>query len=324
MRNCLTVVLMLIVFGCSAAADDSAGSGGNTATGTGLNGGLGGGAGSGQFLPDGGTADAAPPAVAHLEGTVYAPEGTIPISGALVYATQQTPEPIPQKVFCDRCIKLEFDTPYTLSDVDGSFSLGIPSTGSWLLVVQKGAFRRVRSVEVATGKQAVDAAMSTLPGKSDPAAGDDIPRIAVAEGDFDAVENTLAKLGLGQVDAEGELLAGSESFDLITAPVFGWPPPPDERIELLTNYDKLSQYHIVMFPCAGEWPDGYLKLPEVSANLRKFVESGGRIYASDYSYDILRQSWPEPLSWKGDNGKLGSAETAVGFTTPPPRLTMSI
>src|SRR5512135_272328 len=66
----------------------------------------------------------APPVVAHLTGKVLAPEGTIPISGALVYLANAQPAPIPNGVYCDKCVELSPDTAYTYSNADGTFDLG--------------------------------------------------------------------------------------------------------------------------------------------------------------------------------------------------------
>src|SRR5688572_7341904 len=49
---------------------------------------------------------------ATLTGTVTAPNGALPISGALVYLTHDQPT-IPQTVYCSECVDLACGTPYT-------------------------------------------------------------------------------------------------------------------------------------------------------------------------------------------------------------------
>jgi hypothetical protein len=44
-------------------------------------------------------------------------------------------------------------------------------------------------------------------------------------------------------------------------------------------------------------------------NLRNYVIAGGRLYVTDWSYDILRQVFPEPINWMNDNGSFGAAQT---------------
>lgn len=238
--------------------------------------------------------------VGTLTGTVLAPEGTIPISGALVYLTPELPQAIPQQVFCDKCIELASDIPYTLSAADGTFTVEAYRTGEQFLVVQKGAFRRVRTVNVAEGDAMVDLALTTLPAASDPSNGDDIPKMAVLDGTYDDIENSLAKLGLGQVDSYGDLVSGTESFTLVQ---------DSARNAFLTDYATLSQYHIVYFPCATSWPDGFLSDPNVIQNLRQYMNDGGRLYVTDYTYDVLRQTDANPISWLYDTGSYGSAES---------------
>jgi hypothetical protein len=249
-------------------------------------------------------------ALATLKGRVLAPEGTIPISGALVYVTHNSVPAIPQKVYCDSCVELAAGTSYAITAADGTFSLPVSALGEWKLVVRKGAFRRVRTFNIeAEGDVQVGEDLTTLPEKRDAAAGDDIPKMAVAITDvglWDEIANTLGKLGLGEVDGYGRLLDGSASFDIYSDASPGAGAP-----SLLTDYDVLSQYHVVYFPCTEGWHDDYLKQPAVIENLRRFMTEGGRIYATDYSYDVLKRAFPDPLQWLHDDGSFGSAQTSV-------------
>src|SRR5262245_33193391 len=47
-----------------------------------------------------------PNAIGYLQGKVVAPEGTVPIRGALLYLTKTMPEAIPDGVHCDTCVHL--------------------------------------------------------------------------------------------------------------------------------------------------------------------------------------------------------------------------
>ncbi len=301
-----TVVIACVVLAwigaCSASSselDDS----GSSSSGSSSNG-----SGGGLNLDAGQEGGQGPgPAVAYLQGKVYAPEGTIPISGALVYTTQSTPDPIPQKVHCSKCVDIPANVHHTLSEADGSFIVGVADVGDWNLVVQKGTFRRTRTIHVpdAGATVQVDAQSTTLPNHTDEAAGDYIPKIAVSYGIWDDIQDSLAKLGLGQVDSSGNLVPGTEPFDIYEDS--GKPPGS----QLLTDYDTtLSNYHIVFFPCTDSWPNSYLLDPSVYNNLRNYVQAGGRLYVTDYSYDILRRAFdPEmPLKWEGDFGGFDDAD----------------
>jgi hypothetical protein len=304
-----------MIAACAHGGDSGGDSGGHSgdsdiANGSTTSGGGGSGEGGGPGFGSSSSGGSAPiESAAFVSGTVLAPEGSIPISGALIYATQDDVAPIPQNVFCDRCVELPASTAYTFSAADGTFSLGVPGTGDWTIVMQKGSFRRLHDTTIVENvDQPLDDAATTLPSKRDPASGAEIPKMAVATveiGTWDNISNSLAKLGLGTVDGFGDLEPGTESFD-----VYGPQSPHGEASALLNDYSVLSQYHIVFFPCAVDWPDGYLTDPKVLSNLREFMRAGGRIYATDYSYDILKRAFGEPITWLYDNGSFGSAETS--------------
>ncbi len=244
---------------------------------------------------------------AKLAGTVFAPEGSIPVSGALVYLVKDAPAPIPSGAFCAKCIEITASMPYALSAADGRFEFDAPA-GSYKLVVTHGMFRRVRAIEVAEGQNDLAPALTTLPGKS--GVGDDIPNMAVIADGYDDVYNTLAKLGLGQVDSTGELIEGSASFSIYD----DWDSPLGDGASLFTDLSELQQYHIVFIPCTDAFDD-YLALPKVQQNLRKYVEAGGRLYVTDYSYEVINRAFSGRIEWHGGDGSLGSA-TVVAYDAP--------
>src|SRR5690606_8733189 len=104
----------------SSTRDNNAGSD-RGSDGTGASGGSGGGDIEDDF--DGGDSDDPGPAIATLRGRVYAPNGEIPISNALVYLTKNMPPDIPDGVYCDKCVELPAGTPHTFSAPNGEFEL---------------------------------------------------------------------------------------------------------------------------------------------------------------------------------------------------------
>ncbi len=309
LRLVLSLSLVLAVaVACSASggSNKNNGSGGSAASGGSGGSGASAGTGGGVSL-DGGAGDAnAPPAVAHLKGKVYSPQGVLPISGALVYLTGSAPAPFPDHVFCDRCVKLQKGTPYTFSNADGSFDLGAYSTGKFQLVVEKGQFRRVRAINVTKGTVNVPKDDSTLPKKTDLSVHDEIPKMAVLQGQWDAIEVSLAKFGLGQLQPGPfnlgvQVKPGTASFDIIK----------DSRQAFLSDYSRLSQYHIVFLPCSGSdgttCNDFTSGDSTVQQNIQKFVAAGGKLYVTDYSYDYVRQPFPGYLDWAQETSAIGSA-----------------
>lgn len=291
------------VLGCSAGTENQGGAGGTTPTATGTGGS------TATFMPTTSTG-AGGPTVGDITGKVLAPEGTIPISGALVYVTASFPAPIPDTVYCDRCVEITPTTDYTFSKADGTFDLGVHATGPMYLVVQKGQFRRIRAINVMTGMQPADASLTTLPGRTNQAAGDSIPKMAVRVGQWDSIENSLQKLGIAP-DA-------FDKFQYAFPPNANDPFSPDK---LLNDYDNtLSKYHIVFVPCSGSsgttCNDGTTGSATVKSNLQKFVEAGGRLYVTDYSYDFVRQPWPEYIDWKDQTSAIGSACLTGAYDSP--------
>jgi len=175
------------------------------------------------------------------------------------------------------------------------------------VVIEKGGFRRVRELTVMPGPTVLPPQIGKLPSQTDLSVGDEIPKMAVVGQTFDEIENTLAKLGLGTVDSSGELVEGTEPFDLYGS---SWNGGNDE-VQLLTDWDTMSQYHVIFFPCDGSWPDSYLQNQDVLDNLKNYVTAGGRLYVTDWSYDILRQVFPDPIIYKDDNGGFGDAQSGV-------------
>jgi hypothetical protein len=220
-----------------------------------------------------------------LEGTVFAPNMQLPISGALVYVTDEPVEPVPDGVYCAECVELDCDTPFTFTEPDGTFTLPAVSGAGQKLVVQKGQFLRVTDLNIAPGSNAIQPTQSNLPGLWNPGAGMWIPRIAVYETNPDKVYNVLAKFGLGQVDAAGALVSGTEQFDLVD---------DSDQGSFLDNLAQMNQYHIIFVPCASTkyWLNAPIVPQARAENIRAYVEAGGKWYATDHSNEYIEQPFP--------------------------------
>ena len=246
------------------------------------------GSGSGT-ADDGGNQDCTqadwPTTNATLQGTVYAPNLELPISGALVYLTDAPVEPVPDGVYCANCVELDCDVPFVLTEPDGSFSLPAVAGPGQQLVVQKGQFLHVIDFDVAPGTNPVAANQSNLPGQWNPAQGMWIPRIGVYDADPDRVYNVLAKFGMGQVSAQGQLIAGTEQFTLIDS---------SDQGAALDDLATIDQFHILFLPCAStKYWNGAPTVPSNRIdNLRAYVEAGGKLYATDHSNEYIEAPFP--------------------------------
>jgi hypothetical protein len=221
-----------------------------------------------------------------LEGTVYAPNMEIPISGALVYMTNDPVEGVPDEVYCLECVQVACDEFFTFTEADGTFQLDAVAGAGQKLVVQKGQFLRVVDFEVSEGTNTVPPDQSNLPGVWNPDAGMWIPRVAVYDTSPDMVGNVLAKFGMGEVDANGLLVPGTEQFDLVLA-------SSDQGV-FMDDLAGISAYHIIFVPCAAT--KYWINAPTVPAtraqNIQDYVAAGGKWYITDHSNEYIKEPFP--------------------------------
>lgn len=220
----------------------------------------------------------------NISGTVYAPNGDLPVAGALIYLTKERPVPIPSEVYCDKCITLQEGT-FAYSGPDGSFRFDAKVTTEKFVVVQKGQFRRVRPITIGEGEIKLDKEQTTFPKRADTPIGDDTPRIAVLQsplGPFDHVEDALKELGI-------------EDFTLLPRS-----PSPEN---ILASPEKLAKYHIVLIPCRRISDTENIQDETIKKNLRDYVSAGGKVYVTDYAYEYVRQAFPGFITWRIPEGR---------------------
>ena len=271
---CTVASFLAIPGGCSANNDETSqfhsGQSGQGGTGQGGSGGTGvlvGGSGGGE----GGVIE---PGVT-LSGRVMAPSGAFPISGALVFLTKDDPEPIPTGVYHYECDDMQ-GTPYALSKADGTWTIENAPIGTWKLVTRKGNFRRIRQLEVTTEMDPnVHEEMTTLPGAGTPDGADTTPSFGVVKTSPDLTYNLLAKFGMGQVNASGELIAGTETFHIYEDGGFG----SYAHTSALFDNQNLRNYHMIFLPCYAS-SVGVAFVNDHIQMLRDYVAAGGRIYNS--------------------------------------------
>jgi hypothetical protein len=240
--------------------------------------------------PEGGT----PPVIGHLQGRVVAPEGTVPVSQAMVYLTTRSPDAIPENAYCDTCVHLTAFEPYAYTKSDGTFDLAAYATGKQFLVVQKGQFRRIREVDVVKGDQPVAGDLTRLPGKTDAANGDTIPKIAMVIGGYDKIDFSMKKLGIEQFYRYGDAPVGLPGGD--------GPGTKTGKTgnQLMNSGPEMAGYHIVLLPCAAmgySQTEGGGFLCGAPTGVQKtafqsYVDTGGKLYVTDFAYEAVRQTWP--------------------------------
>ncbi len=246
-----------------------------------------------------------PPPDLSLTGKVFAPNGTIPISGALVYTVPAGMEinGIPEDhVYCDECVEIPCYY-HTLTNPDGTFTLDANFGDDQKLVIQKGQFMRIVDIDIddASPDTALDASMTTFPSRWDPDQGHYIPKIAVTVGPYDRVHDVLGKMGLGEVTATGELAfgAGERGFAVYGSSAT-WEAPLGgvlgTGLDLLNNLEEMNKYHIIFIPCGSEIdmaPAGPLSLGTIADatrdNIRSWVAAGGKLYVTDDAQEYITE-----------------------------------
>jgi hypothetical protein len=274
-------------------------------------------------LPDGGAGCAGAPD-ATLTGTVWGPNGEIPVSGALVYTSAAPPPGIPQHVYCAECEQLGCDAHFTTTEADGSFSLPTNAANAKVLVVQKGQFMRVSPLNVGPGPKVLDDELTTLPDRNEPENGLYIPLIAIGNGSHDRLEDALGKFGLADTmiaSFEERTVPGTESFDLWDNgrnPTFDGFASQGTFAQLVSDPDRMNGYHIIFVPCSSDVYLSALSNPQNVQNIRDWVAAGGRWYVADWANEWINHVFPnyQTLQGEPDNADLGSYDSLATVLDP--------
>ena len=248
--------------------------------------------------------------VGGVSGTVWAPgnapgmvpEGQeIPITGALVYLSYRPAESIPERVYCEYCEEPGARAVYT--DPLGNFHIPDYPPGTYYLIMQKGQFRRQLEVEVeADVIRELSVEDTTLPNVHDPENGLWTPRMAVAVGSFDQLEDILGKMGFGEVGDDGEYIPesvpdrvdfyenGGSGFSDVTVGTLA---------DLATDLERMLDYHIIFIPCSGSSNTHVLRNQSTLRNIRDYVKEGGKLYVTDWSGEWADNVFPASIQLGG-------------------------
>jgi hypothetical protein len=244
-------------------------------------------------LPDSGPVSSDTP-IGSIKGKAFAPDGMLPLPGAVLYLTTQPPPEGPRGAICDTCIDLTTLPAHATSAIDGTFDLPIFKPGKQYLVIEKGRFRRVRQVDLRDGLNAVPTEITSIPGRNDPAVGDYAPKVLVVPtsiATFDNVQNTLRSLNF---DFEAQTGAVADAT--------------------IRNKTKMKEYSFVFLPCGTNDQETCVDPTAldgtVKSTLVDYVKSGGRLYVTDYAYEYVRQGWPKHIHWY--NTPVNDATTSAG------------
>jgi hypothetical protein len=224
-----------------------------------------------------------------VSGTVYAPNGTLPLYGVTVYVPIRTPGALPAGVQCDRCAN---ELPggawaQTQTDEAGHFKLvDVPAAANIPVVIQVGKWRKQLVMpEVASCQDtALPAISTTLPGKR---ADGDMPQIAITTGDADALDCLVRKLGIDDSEITSDTQGGrvhlynGNGAKQFASGFGGGTGTFANATTLWGDVDKLSGYDLVMFSCEGGQNAGTKPQGAMQA-VHDYAGKGGRVFLSHW------------------------------------------
>jgi hypothetical protein len=245
-----------------------------------------------------------------VTGKVYAPNGTEPLSNALVYvpniADLNNLPAITSGASCERCQDEDLGEPLVaaITGPDGSFNLkNVPAGVDFPLVVKMGKWRRVTMIPAVAGcsSQPLQANDARLPRhRNDAAPGYtqfvSLPKMALVTGKVDAMECVLRKVGVA--DSEFSAPSGNGLIHLYqgqgdgsTYSTKGAGTSRDGSNNAVGTSDSslfsgstLNNYDVAIFDCEGA---AYSRTSTRQNALNAYADAGGRIFASHYSYTYL-------------------------------------
>lgn len=189
------------------------------------------------------------------------------------------------------------DTRKTTSDEEGYWVLDDLASGTYTVYVQYGS--TTLDMFDVTVKQ--NGETEVPPGGCSGAA--DV-EVAVVTGDFDDFDTVLQTVGIGGAhDVDGQTGA--------------------ELLQFLENPEEMAQYDAIFF-AGGHLEEGIFYSTDGSAadtvstvkdNLKTYVDEGGIVFASDWSYDVIEETWPAQITFLGngspDSAQIGEPELLV-------------
>jgi len=231
-----------------------------------------------------------------ISGTVYAPNGTLPLYGITVYIPNQTLPPMVEGAQCSRCNEDLPGQPLARATTNemGGFTISgnVPDGANIPLVITSGKWRRqitIPNVAKCADTALTDAQQMRLP--KDRSEGD-IPRIALSTGSADSLECLLRRMGIAdsEIGKEGtdqrvhlytDANSQGEGVSGFNAGFPGGSGDFTDSAAMWNDVNKLKTYDIVILSCeGGQFAD---TKPQTSLDaMKSYADVGGRVFASHW------------------------------------------
>lgn len=219
-----------------------------------------------------------------ISGTVFAPNRTLPLYGAIVYVPNGEVAPLTDGAQCQQCDQFIPGNAlaYVITGPDGKFTLpNVPSGRNVPVVIQLGKWRRQITIAdvIECQETQLPPADTALPRNSMEG---DMPKIAMATGSCDALECLPRKLGISDTEFTAptgpgriHMYASNGVSRFTDNTAFG------TATSLWGNLDELKKYDIVMFGCECSQNAGAKPQAAMDA-LKAYADLGGRVFLSHY------------------------------------------
>jgi hypothetical protein len=257
-----------------------------------------------------------------VSGTVYAPNGTLPLPNVEVYVPSTAVGALSDGPDYDRCGVAPSGHPVAaaLTDASGNFTVrNMPATSNVQLVMLAGKWRR--QITIGNVPQCVNTPLpaddTRLPRNHSEG---HIPRMAIVSGNADSIECLVRKSGVD--DAEFSTSAGSGRLHLFAGymganqfDAANGGATFADATTLWSSLSALSAYDQVMVGCEGNQHPETKPLTSRDA-MKAYVDAGGRVYLAHWeNYWILANA----LTWQS----LATWNTSLNNPTDPVVATVS-
>lgn len=259
-------------------------------------------------------------ATTSISGTVYTPKRSDtdpvttpgdPLPNVLVFIPNAALTPFTPGVSCPTPGAVPDGSPLvgTTTAADGTFHLdNVPVGTNIPLVIQSGRWRR--QVTVPTTTACTDTAFSTRFARNQ--AEGDIPQFAIATGSADQVECVLRKVGIADTEFTNPMDSGRIHLYGDVGNRGGAIIDSNTPLQstLTGSLDAMKKYDVLMLPCEG---GQYLQNSTALGNLVQYANTGGRVYASHFSYVYMFQNPPfdTVVNWAVNQGTLADGTGTI-------------
>ncbi len=265
-----------------------------------------------------------------ISGTVYAPNGLLPLYNVIVYVPNQAVDPFPAGVTCDQCGSDVSGNPVAvaLTDSQGKFSIKDTPAGTKIpVVMQVGKWRRQIVVDTVApcvdnpiGQQVSGVEQLTRLPKNQQEG--DMPKIAITTGGCDQLACIMPKIGIDPKEyAPGPTSASVKpktAISFYNGSTGSGPTGTPPAGPFWGDVNQLKNFDLAIFSCECEEPPDASQVDYDA--VQKYLEAGGRVFSTDFMYVWYKFSKDtdlnvSPWAWPG-GAPLGSSPFFIDTAFP--------